>query len=285
MTKPSLRRDLNIITGLGLPAWSAGPQGDFAAIIAAAKAAGYAGVQHFIPQQVIEAGMAATGMGRVLAPEQADQIAAQHKAIGCEATTLHVGTGLESDAEMDRLIGAVLNASAKHDYPLYVETHRATVTQDIRRTIDLVERFPELRFNADLSHYYCGHEMPYGDIEAKFEALAPVFARVRFMHGRIADTGAAQASLEQDDNRPFVQHFRTMWRACFSGYKRSGETHRPFIFAVELLPYKLTQGDQTYWLYYARQAPGPDGVVADESDRWLQADLLWRIAEEEFAAA
>lgn len=280
-----LRRDLNIVTGLGLPAWSAGPQGDFAAIIAAAKAAGYAGVQHYMPDQVIAAGLAATGMGRVLEPAQADQIAAAHKAMGCDATTLHVGTGLETDREMDRLIGAVLEASVRHGYPLYVETHRATITQDIRRTIDLVGRFPDLRFNADLSHYYCGHEMPYGDIDAKFAALAPVFERVRFMHGRIADAGAAQASLTADDDRPFVRHFRAMWRACFAGYKASNETHRPFIFTVELLPYKIVFAGQTHWLYYARQAPGPDGEVADESDRWIQADLVWRIACEEFAAA
>jgi hypothetical protein len=281
----TLRRDLNIVTGLGLPRWSAGPHGDFAAVIAAAKAAGYAGVQHYAPEQVIAAGLAATGMGRVLQPDQADAIAAAHKAVGCEATRLHVGTGLETDAEMDRLIGAVLEATAKHDYPLYVETHRATVTQDMRRTIDLVARFPALRFNADLSHYYCGHEMPYGDIGAKFAALAPVFERVRFLHGRIADAGAAQATILPEDDRPFVRHFRQMWRACFAGYKASGETDRPLIFAVELLPYRIAVAGQTHWLYYARQAPGPDGEIADESDRWLQADLLWRIAAEEFAAA
>jgi hypothetical protein len=285
MSAPKLRRDLNIVTGLGLPRWSAGPQGDFAAVIAAAKAAGYEGVQHYMPEQVIAAGLAATGMGRILAPADADALARRHKEIGCEASTLHVGAGLETDAEIDRLVAAVLDASAKHDYPLYIETHRATVTQDMRRTVDLVGRFPEIRFNADLSHYYCGHEMTYGDFAAKLAFLAPVLSRVRFMHGRIADAGAAQATVAPDDDRPFVQHFRQMWRACFAGYKTSTETAAPFIFAVELLPYRLSFGGQTHWLYYARQAVGPDGEVADESDRWTQADLLWAIACEEFAAA
>lgn len=281
---PRLRRDLNIMTGLGLPAWSAGPKGDVETIIAAAKAAGYAGVQHFAPQQVTAAGLAATGMGRVLSPEDADAITARNKALGCEATTLHVGTGLETDAEIDRLVGAVLEASARHNHALYVETHRATVTQDMRRTVDLIARFPDLRFNADLSHYYCGHEMPYGDIEAKFDFLAPVFERVRFLHGRIADAGAAQATIRADDDRPFVAHFREMWRRCFTGYKRSGETDRPLIFAVELLPHRLEVGGRTHWLHYARQVPHGDGET-DESDRWTQADLLWAIAEEEFSRA
>ena len=222
MTAPQarLRRDLNIMTGLGLPTWSEGPKGDFATVIAAARQAGYEGVQHYVPQDVRAAGLSATGMGRVLQPEDAESIAAQHKVLGCDATTLHVGTGLETDAEIDRLIAAVIEASAKHDYPLYVETHRATVTQDIRRTVDIVARFPDVRFNADLSHYYCGHEMPYGDVAAKLAFLEPVFARTRFMHGRIADAGAAQATVTEADERPFVTHFRAMWRRCFAG--RSG---------------------------------------------------------------
>ena len=196
---PRLRRDLNMITGFALPAWSEGPKGDASAIIAATRAEGYEGIQHFAPELVVAAGLPATGMGRVLAPAEADAIAARHKALGCEATTLHVGTGLETDAEMDRLAAAVVEAGARHAYPLFVETHRATITQDIRRTIDLVARFPELRFNADLSHYYTGSEMAYGDIAAKFDLLEPVFQRVRFLHGRISDPSAAQVMVEDDE--------------------------------------------------------------------------------------
>jgi hypothetical protein len=285
MPQPAfLRRDLNIITGLGLPAWSAGPQGGPDAAIAAAKAAGYAGVQHYDPRPVLAAGLKATGMGRVLKPEDADAIAAGHKALGVEATTLHVGTGFETDAETDRLIGAVLEASARHGHPLYVETHRATVTQDIRRTLDLITRFPELRFNADLSHYYCGHELPYGDIDAKFAAMTPIFERVRFLHGRVADAARAQADIVAGDERPFVQHFRTMWRACFSGFKAARDRGEALVFAIELLPYRLDVGPQTHWMYYATQAE-LDGSGGDAADRWAQADLIWAIAEEEFARA
>ena len=280
---PRLRRDLNIVTGLGLPRWSSGPQGDFAAVIAAAKSAGYEGVQHFVPQQVIAAGLAATGMDRVLKPAEADDAAKRLKDSGCEVATLHVGTGLETDAAMDALAGAVLEASARHGIPLYVETHRATMTQDLRRTVDLTARFPELRFNADLSHWYCGHEMPYGDFGEKLAFLQPVFERVRFIHGRMADPSCAQVTIEDDEMRPFLGHFREMWRRCFAGYKSSGETARPFIFAVELLPYRLEAGGQTHWTCYARQRREPDGSWSEESDRWQQAERLWAIAQEEFA--
>ncbi|AMS30849.1 MAG TPA: hypothetical protein DIU09_08735 [Hyphomonadaceae bacterium] len=282
--KPFLRRDLNSVTGMGLPDWSAGPKGDFGAIIEAAKTAGYAGVQHYFPEHVLAAGLKATGMGRVLTPENAASIARQHHELGLDATTLHVGTGLETDLEMDRLVGAVLEASAQHDYPLYIETHRATITQDIRRTVDMVGRFPEVRFNADLSHYYCGHEMTYGDIEAKFDFLMPIFERVRFLHGRIADACHAQVSIAPGDQRPFVVHFREMWRRCFTAFKAASDHKNVLIFAIELLPYKVPFGGQTHWLYYAHQAQS-DGTGGDAYDRWTQADLLWQIASEEFEAA
>ncbi|MFN7498952.1 MAG: hypothetical protein ACK5SF_16280 [Hyphomonadaceae bacterium] len=87
--KPFLRRDLNSVTGMGLPDWSAGPKGDFGAIIEAAKTAGYAGVQHYFPEHVLAAGLNATGMGRVLTPENAASIAKQHHELGLDATTLY----------------------------------------------------------------------------------------------------------------------------------------------------------------------------------------------------
>jgi len=59
---------------------------------------------------------------------------------------------MESDADMDAMVKDVVTASERHDFPMYVETHRATVTQDIRRTVDLVERIPDVRFNGDFSH-------------------------------------------------------------------------------------------------------------------------------------
>jgi hypothetical protein len=49
-----------------------------------------------------------------------------------DATTLHVGTGFESDVEMDALAGAVLEAAERHGQPVFIETHRATMLQDMR---------------------------------------------------------------------------------------------------------------------------------------------------------
>src|SRR6202021_447999 len=98
---------------------------------------------------------------------------------------LHVGNGFEDDAQMDGLVCAVLAASEKIGIPMYIETHRATITQDVWRTIQLPKRIPEIRFNGDFSHFYTGQELPYGNLAAKFNAMQPIFDRVRFMHVRM----------------------------------------------------------------------------------------------------
>ena len=273
-----LVRHMNAGNLWSLPEASSAPQ-DPVEQVAALIALGVEGLQHPLVEMLPEGPLARVGMGRVDAPEDAERLAKAHKALGCPLTTLHVGTGLETDAEIDRLVAAVLEASAKHAYPMPIETHRATVTQDLRRTLDMIDRFPDVRFNADLSHWYTGHEMTYGDIARKFDALEPVFQRVRYLHGRIGTPCCAQVPLKDaDDDRPFVDHFREMWRRCFKGFLETASPQETLPFAPELLPYEVAFGDTVHPLYYARRM-GDGSDVTEESDRWGQAEILWRIAE------
>ena len=112
--------------------------------------AGYEGVQFIepLPAKLVEdaraMGLRVCGSGRVNLPEDAERLAAQARHHGLECLTLHVGWGNEEDDEALRLIEAVLHASIRHDIPLYVETHRATIFQDTWRSVNFVRRFPEL---------------------------------------------------------------------------------------------------------------------------------------------
>src|SRR6218665_2898819 len=99
------------------------------------------------------------GASRIDQPAQADAIVARHVARGDRCLTLHAGTGLEDDAQASRLVEALLTAADKHRFAVFLETHRATITQDLWRTVQLVRRFPELRLNGDFSHYYFFQEM------------------------------------------------------------------------------------------------------------------------------
>ena len=261
-------RQLSAVTGWMLPPWSEGP-GEGDDLFAAAAEAGYEGIQVFLPDQA-EAARAA-GLTEVSAISPA-RSAADAEALlgmwaggGAASLTLHLGTGFETADEAHALVESVLKASDHHEVPVLVETHRATLFQDPARALTLVESFPELRFTADLSHWYTGVELVYGDLDAKLDALRPVFERCRMVHGRISDPGCIQVAVRDDDPSDHVAHFRRMWSSVLAGASAAGEDTMPFV--VELLPASS---------HYARTVDRGEGPE-EEVDRWTQAEVLWRI--------
>ncbi len=194
---------------------------------------------------------------------------------GYECATLHVGWGLEDDDDAARLIESVLEASERWRIPLYIETHRATIFQDMWRTVRFLQRFPNVRINGDFSHWYTGQEMVYGGFEVKFAFLAPVLERVRFVHGRIGNPGCIQVRIpsSSSEEAPYVGHFKRLWTACFRSFRRRAGLGECIYFVPELLAPEI---------YYARVFPNRDGVPEEESDRWEQSLLLKQIAEDCF---
>jgi hypothetical protein len=281
---PTLRLDLNIGTTWFLPEWSAGPRGDAQVVLEAARDAGYRGVQGADPRRCRDLGLVPTTFDVRRVPGGLLERARRWADRGYACSTLLLGTGMEGDDAAARLVEEVLEASATAGIPIYVETHRATVTQDLWRTLQLVRRFPELRFNGDFSHWYTGHDMPSGDFEAKLDLLSPVFERVRYLHGRIGTAGCIQVDIGdgRPDDEPPVAHFRALWTRAFAGFLATahddavGAPGREIGFAPELLPSEFG---------YARLVPGPDGTVREEGDRWAQALVLTRIAAECYAVA
>lgn len=241
---------------------------------AAIRAAGYDGVQFIEPLDagLVEAvraeGLRVCGSGRVNRSEDAYRLAAEGAAAGLECLTIHLGWGIEDDDEAYRLIEAVLDAASVERLPLFVEIHRATLFQDIWRSVGFVGRFPELRLNGDFSHWYTGLELPYGDFTHKLAFMRPVIDRIDFMHGRIGDGGAIQVglgTLEDALALPFVEHFRQLWGAVFRSFLDRHGPNAEFPFAPELLSSRI---------FYARTLDG-----REYSDRWEQSRLLVRLAE------
>ncbi|PCJ60038.1 MAG: hypothetical protein COA79_09540 [Planctomycetota bacterium] len=268
---PYLSTDLNMRTLDSLPGFSVGPKmgSDETSLYEIIQQVGYMGVQGGNQEICKRLGLKTSGGGRVNKPNEADEIARVSKEEGNTCATLHVGWGMESDHEVDQLLDAILNASEKHDHPLYIETHRATITQDIWRTVEMVKRFPEMRFNGDFSHWYTGLEMPYGNIEEKFDFLNPVFERVRFIHGRIGNPGCIQVGIGQDNQSTYVLHFKEMWTRSMLGFLKSAKKGDFFSFNPEILKAEI---------YYARTIPDLNGHLVEESDRWQEALIYTDIA-------
>ena len=246
----------------------------------AIRGAGYDGVQFVEPldprlvEQARRVGLRVCGSGRVNAVEDAGRLAAEGASHGLECLTLHVGWGMEGDDEAGRLIEAILDASIRHAMPLFVETHRATLFQDIWRSVGFVRRFPDLRFNADFSHWYTGLEFVYGGLDRKMDFIRPVVDRVAFMHGRIGDPGCMQVdigTIEAAGDLPYVRDYRAMWSATFDAFLNRSTSMDSFRFAPELLAPSI---------YYGRMHEG-----REISDRWSQSLILTDLAREWFEAA
>ncbi len=284
-TASQLLCGVNLGTLLNLPRWSTGPRGNPLEMARAIRDAGYEAVQGADAAPYAEAGLIVYGADCIGVPHEARKVLQAQRAGGFRATTLHLGTGLENDSEALRLIDATLSASAQLDQPVLIETHRATLTQDIWRTLRWIEFFPELRFNADLSHWYTGHAMPYGDFTAKLDLLGPVFARTGFIHGRIGTQSSMQVSIGVGHrDEPHLSHFRAMWKLCFEGFLRSARPTDRLPFLPELLPSTAEGPEGTVHMEYANLQFDRDGQIDEVVDRWEQASILTRIAEDLFAA-
>jgi hypothetical protein len=272
-SSPALRVHFNLGTLGELPDFSTAPRSQGRELYEAIKAAGFTGLQGGDPAIARELGMPCDGDGRVNKVGDADAIAASAKDAGRRCATLHVGWGIEDDAEVDRLVEDIIKASEKRDFPLYIETHRATITQDIWRTVRFVKKFPDVRINGDFSHWYTGLEMVYGDIVGKWDFAAPVFERVRYVHGRIGNPGSMQVDIGDGKGRTYVDHFREMWTRSFAGFLKTAKPGDYVTFSPELLGPSI---------YYARTFSDATGHPKEEGDRWQQAILYAQIAKECF---
>lgn len=248
---------------------------DNSARLEAIHAAGYEGVQFIAPltpeqDRVSQAlGLWRCSSGRVNKPGEALELARRFADEGQTCATLHVGWGMEDDSEAHTLLEAVVEAAFRTGVPLYVETHRATILQDMWRTVKFVRKFSELRINGDFSHWYTGLEMVYGGFEQKLAFIQPVIDRVRFVHGRIGTPGCMQVALpgENEPEPEYVGHFRAMWSAVARAFAAQDEREiLPFV--PELLSPAI---------YYGRSFEG-----REEVDRWADSLRLCSIARQTF---
>ncbi len=275
--QPTLRHDLSFISLIDLPTWSTGPI-NLPEIeqLQAIKAAGYEGVQGADAKLARQVGLVPTAMGNIQLPGQMKEVCLKHRDEGYECITIHMGSGLESASEAARLTEDVLKASVETGFPVYIETHRATLTQDIWRTVELIKEFPEIELNIDFSHWYSGLEMPNGNWERKMEFMQPVFERAAYMHGRIGNSSHMQVNIGDGQGFVFVEHFRDLWTRTFRAFLASAKPGDILPFAPELL-----------WpgIFYAREFPDEKGHLREESDRWEQSLVLRQIAQECFDQA
>lgn len=148
--------------------------------------------------------------------------------------------------------------------PLYIETHRDRMTNDLFFLSDLLAEIPDLPLLADLSHYVVAREMTLPLRPETAPLIDRILENAGAFHGRVAGSGQVQLEISFPQHRPALTQFEDWWRAGFRAWRRRAPADAALVFTCELgpPPYAIT---------------GPDGQ--DTTDRWTEALELKRIAE------
>ena len=153
--------------------------------------------------------------------------------------------------------------------PLFVEVHRNNFTETIPQTLQLIERVPDIRFTADLSHFVVIGEFYGWEEEGALEKMRPIIERTSHMHGRISNGEQVQVDVG-DGSGDTAQFFVSLWTEAMRCWLKEAAPGDVFPFASELGPprYAITL---------------PDG--REFSDRWEQSLIMKKLAEQAWAQA
>jgi len=139
---------------------------------------------------------------------------------------------------------------------MHIETHRDRMTTDLFFTLHLLDRFPDLRFTADLSHYVVGREFAWPIADENHAMIHRILDNTWGIHGRVASREQIQVQLNFPQQQDWVQLFLSWWEYGIRSWKKRAGPDETLTFLCELgpSPYAIT---------------GADGY--ELSDRWQEA--------------
>src|SRR3954469_15870899 len=149
------------------------------------------------------------------------------------------------------------------DIPVYFETHRDRMTNDLFLTLDLVKALPELRLTADLSHYVVSREFPYPLRDDNQADLRAILDRSHAFHGRVAGPGQIQLPISFPHNKPWVDVFLGWWEYGFRSWLARSQDG---LQDSDILTFTCELGPRLYAIVNEKGD--------DLSDRWQEALLL-----------
>ncbi len=170
--------------------------------------------------------------------------------------------------EMEAPVRGWLKVAAEEGVPIELETHRNCITNDLFATRLLIERIPEVRLSADLSHYVVDREMPHPIPAFLEEHVQAILARSDSLQGRGATRNQIQVPIGWPQNRKWLDTHLDWWTEGMRMWRQRSAPDAAMIFLNELGPrdYAMT---------------GPDNE--EMSDRWEDGLELRRLVAARWA--
>ncbi|MGU3435086.1 sugar phosphate isomerase/epimerase family protein [Actinomycetes bacterium M1A6_2h] len=166
-------------------------------------------------------------------------------------------------SEAGAIVSAWFHRAADAGVTLELETHRNTVTNDLRFTSHLLDHLdPDVCLAVDLSHFVCANEFPDKPEPEIERHIDLILSRAGSLQGRIATRCQVQVPLGYPQHADWEARFRAWWRTGFAYIRARGNTP---MFCTELGP---------------RPYAWTDRHGAEVSDRWAEALTLKQWAEE-----
>lgn len=191
---------------------------------------------------------------------------------GVQHINLQVMDSFVVGEEAVALLAGLAEEGRKAGMPVFIETHRGRVTQDLIRTARYVRAIPDLRLTIDLSHYVVAGEVR--EITPPLEALFDeLLRRTSCIHARVSNGEQVQVDVGPNGEHPMFGHFKRWWLKGMGYWLRETQPGDVFPFVTELGPpdYAITRSRDSF------------GQREEISDRWQQALLLKNTAEELWA--
>lgn len=146
--------------------------------------------------------------------------------------------------DMVPVIETWMEMSDKIGMPIQFETHRNCITNDLYTMLQLLDRIPDMRVCADLSHYVVDREFWFPLSEHDLGLISRVLERSDSFQGRVASRQQIQLPLSFPQHQKWVELFQGWWREGMASW-RDRNASGDCIFLCELGPpeYAMTGAD------------------------------------------
>jgi sugar phosphate isomerase/epimerase len=177
--------------------------------------------------------------------------------------SVRVPGSLRASPDIAEILKDMYDLSNDSGLPLLIQTHRGSVTQDLRRTIKVLNRYKKLRLSADFSQYALAADLTGPWTQDIMDAFEQISNRAAAFEGRISYGNQIQDDIAAGKGE-FAQQYKKLWQIAFSGWLERSTPGDILPFTVNL---------------------GPHDADPDTFDRWAQSQTIRRLADEAWSAA